>query len=631
MIVAVAGSAALGGKGGYGVALAVNLIGFSNQIPITPNEPAATLAYIDNSTIIDVGGTLSVLATSANAGGQPSIIAIVGALGAGTQADSTGVAGMLSVNIIKDETEAYINGSSVTEGSGASPPPLNVVVDAYDDAEIVALGGAVGFGQKNGVGAAIGYNEIQSTILADLDGSTLNVGGSVTVTAQSNQTIGGVVLGVGATTGSGTAATGSVGINIITNTIDAHISDGSNVTSGGAVSLSATDQSLIIAIAGGVAVSFGGKAGGVSIGYNRISNGIAAYIVDSMVHANGSVSLSATSSPLLVAVGAEGAGSGDSFAGAGTLTINSIANTVDADITSSTVTATAGDVTVNSSESASEYVVALGVALANGGNAVGAAIAYNYLGGLSPLDPNVISYNDGVVPGSTTASVTADGPIPADTEIDLPNHGFATGNAVVYRAGGGTPIGGLVDGQTYYVIAVDPNHIQLASTSANATAGTAIAISSTGSTTSGQTFTLTKLQSTPAVTFNPTNSSISGNEIYLFSVAQSNGTLLVTYNVPLPGTAPNIQVSGSAESALFGSSPTTTSSSISGSAAAADSTTITSSNNTLVGDRERHAALHHVGAGDVYAHRPGRRAPEGAQRRHLHARWPHERRNAGLR
>ena len=105
---------------------------------------------------------------------------------------------MLSVNIIKDETEAYINNSTVTEGSGSSPPPLNVIVSANDAAEIVALGGAVGFGQKNGVGAAIGYNEIQSTILADLDGATLNVAGSVTVTAQSNQTIGGVVLGIGA-------------------------------------------------------------------------------------------------------------------------------------------------------------------------------------------------------------------------------------------------------------------------------------------------------------------------------------------------------------------------------------------------------------------------------------------------
>ncbi len=326
----------------------------------------------------------------------------------------------------------------------------------------------------------------------------------------------------------------------------------------------------------------GGKAAGGSIGYNAISNAIAAYIANSTVFSDLSVSLLATSSPLLVAVGAQGAGSGDSTTGVGTLTINSIVNTVDAHVIGSTVTASSGDVTVNSSEAASEYVVALGVAGSNGGSAIGAAIAYNFVGGLSPLDANLLSYTQGVLPGSTTVSVTADKPIPASIEIDLPNHGFVTGAAVVYHDGGGTPIGGLVDGQTYYVIAVDSNHIQLASTSANAAAGTAIAISSTGSTTSSQTFTLTKLQATPAVTFNPTSSSISGNEIYLFSVTQSNGTLIVNYNVPLPGTAPKIQVSGSASDALFGSSPATTSSSITGSGAAAFSTTITSSNDTLV-------------------------------------------------
>ena len=70
VIVALAGGLALGGKGGYGAALAVNLIGFSNQTTTSLNRPAATLAYIDNSTITDVGGTLSVMANSANAGGS---------------------------------------------------------------------------------------------------------------------------------------------------------------------------------------------------------------------------------------------------------------------------------------------------------------------------------------------------------------------------------------------------------------------------------------------------------------------------------------------------------------------------------------------------------------------------------
>ncbi len=574
---AIAGAIGFGGKGGYGVSAAVNLIGFSWTDSTV--APAATLAFIENSTIDIAAGTLTVAATSANPGGTPRIVAVTGAIGAGlTTPKSLGGAGMIAVNIIQDETEAYLTSSTVVQAPPSSRL-TNLVVQSHDASEIVAIGGAVGIGNSTGAGA--GYNQISATIQASLDNTIVNVSGAVTVTAESEQTIGGVVGGVGVSIGTGWAVAGSLSVNVIADTVDAHVSDGSQVTSGGAVSLSASDQSLIVAIAGGIAVSFGGKAAGGSISYNRISNAITAYIADSMVHAGASVSLSATSSPLLVALAAQGSASGASFAGAGTLTINSIANTVDADITGSTVTAPFGDVTVNSSESASEYVVALGVAGSFGSSAIGASIAYNYLGGLSPVDPNVLTYSDGILPGSMTATVTADSPFSPDTEIYLPNHGLSTGDPVVYHAAGGSPIAGLVDGQTYYVIVIDANHIQLASTGDNAFAGIALPLSSTGSTSSNQTFTLTRWQSTPAVTFNPTNSSISGNEIYLFSAIQSSGTLQLTYNVPLPGNAPNIQVSGSASSALFGSSPSTSISSITGSSAAANLTTINSSNDSL--------------------------------------------------
>ena len=46
--------------------------------------------------------------------------------------------------------------------------------------------------------------------------------------------------------------------------------------------------------------------------------------------------------------------------------------------------------------------------------------------------------------------------------------GFKTGDQVVYHNGGGTSIGGLTDGQTYYAIVADPSTIKLASTYANA-------------------------------------------------------------------------------------------------------------------------------------------------------------------
>jgi hypothetical protein len=63
-------------------------------------------------------------------------------------------------------------------------------------------------------------------------------------------------------------------------------------------------------------------------------------------------------------------------------------------------------------------------------------------------------------------------------------HGLKTGDAVLYRAGGGTPINGLTDGTTYFAI-VDPGaptKLRLASSHQAATAGQAIAITRTGAT-----------------------------------------------------------------------------------------------------------------------------------------------------
>ncbi len=62
LIWSVAGAGAYGGAGGYGAAIAVNLIGFSNQVQIIPNQPATTDAYITGSTVNMTGGTLKVSA-----------------------------------------------------------------------------------------------------------------------------------------------------------------------------------------------------------------------------------------------------------------------------------------------------------------------------------------------------------------------------------------------------------------------------------------------------------------------------------------------------------------------------------------------------------------------------------------
>ena len=64
--------------------------------------------------------------------------------------------------------------------------------------------------------------------------------------------------------------------------------------------------------------------------------------------------------------------------------------------------------------------------------------------------------------------------------ITKASHGFTTGDSVTYYQNGGNAITGLTDGSTYYVIALTVNTLQLATSSANATAGTAINITTAG-------------------------------------------------------------------------------------------------------------------------------------------------------
>ena len=65
----------------------------------------------------------------------------------------------------------------------------------------------------------------------------------------------------------------------------------------------------------------------------------------------------------------------------------------------------------------------------------------------------------------------------ANNTLTFSNHRFVTGQKVTYNDGGGTAIGGLSDG-SYFIIKEDQSTIKLASSASNATAGTAIDLTS---------------------------------------------------------------------------------------------------------------------------------------------------------
>ena len=68
--------------------------------------------------------------------------------------------------------------------------------------------------------------------------------------------------------------------------------------------------------------------------------------------------------------------------------------------------------------------------------------------------------------------------ISGDT-LSFTNHRFVTGQKVTYTDGG-TAIGGLTDGTSYFIIKVDQNTIKLATNASNARSSTAINLTSGG-------------------------------------------------------------------------------------------------------------------------------------------------------
>ena len=75
----------------------------------------------------------------------------------------------------------------------------------------------------------------------------------------------------------------------------------------------------------------------------------------------------------------------------------------------------------------------------------------------------------GVSPDTKFHELTTGNVMIEDDHIYITNHGFTTGDSIIYRAGKMGGIGGLVDGTTYFVYKESDNWFRLAASAANAT------------------------------------------------------------------------------------------------------------------------------------------------------------------
>ena len=193
----------------------------------------------------------------------------------------------------------------------------------------MGVGGVAYSNGGSSVGAAVSTNEIINDIYAAIDGGEATASlGDLSVSAITDARIINVCVGLAASKGNGPfAGAGSIALNWIHGTADAHIAGAKTVTARGPVKVTASDISEIDVGAGAIAINQGGTAAvGAAIAYNYIGgdrdnasattvNSTKAYISDSTVASQtGNIEVLAKASQKTIAVAVGGASS-DSFAG----------------------------------------------------------------------------------------------------------------------------------------------------------------------------------------------------------------------------------------------------------------------------------------------------------------------------
>ncbi|WP_162520882.1 leukotoxin LktA family filamentous adhesin [Pseudaquabacterium pictum] len=273
-----------------------------------------------------------------------------------------GVAGTVSYSTVENTTRA-----SAVDAQLGSDGTVRLLAD--DSSSVRSIAGAASFSGKAGFGAALGLTELANTTEATLLRSSVNAQ-ALDLQAEGGNDI--TAAAAALAVSSGLSGSGAVSINTIDNDTAARVQQ-STVTTTGAASAQARDDSDILSIAGSGAIS-GGSAGiGISAAYNDIGSRTRAE-ADRSSLGTGSLALQARqlSTIDVVAAGAAGA----SGAGiTGSLGINRIGTDTSATATGSSITA-GGTATVSALDAAGIFSVT-GAASAAGNAAIGAAASYN--------------------------------------------------------------------------------------------------------------------------------------------------------------------------------------------------------------------------------------------------------------
>ena len=288
---AVATSVAIGGTAAgvgasIGVSLAHNEIGSSG-------DPSLVQAFIRSSSV-HAADALDITATSSQAitaSSEAISVAMSGGLYAGVAASG---AGTDVQNDIRSHVKAFIDGSGATgmetESVGISASDTSVI---RSSALAAAVGGAVGaVGGSAAVGVSLAKNRIENEVEALISGASdiATTGGDISLSATEDAEITAEARAAAIATSGGSVSLsfsggGAEATNVILSTTNAHVDDSTLVSVGDVVVTAANDSEIhadVLGISG--SASYGGPAGvAVSIGVALARNLIGSEVADTVV------------------------------------------------------------------------------------------------------------------------------------------------------------------------------------------------------------------------------------------------------------------------------------------------------------------------------------------------------------
>ncbi|RJR48541.1 MAG: calcium-binding protein, partial [Desulfobacteraceae bacterium] len=478
---------------GVGVAVALNVADITNE------------AYVASNASVTAGG-LTIEAIMPDTAAKHTFTADAKA-GAGSS--DIGIAGGVAINVVDLDSTAKIGaGAAVTITGGGD---VNLSAGTASESTAIAQPTTTGgvSGGSLGIGASVALNIVDTTTQAEVgnDAVILNandlslsatsdnaaittakagasasstgsggsgssggvgVGAAVAISVVTNETV--AQLGTSSST---LALTGNLGATaahtgITTTTADGEVSKGSSAAIGAAIAIGvSTDTTTATTLR--------------PIDVDGDATFTATAVTDSDAIAKATAKGGATNS------NANGSTVDSQAAGQRTFANNRAANSGTGARNSGTTptpsaSTSGGGVSVAAGIAINIATVDTKAAIPDGGNVT--------VGGDLSLSAGANSDAAADADGSATAMAgktatfnpATSGVVDTSTEtITVGTHSWRTGDTVVYSAGGGTAIGGLENGKSYYVITTgEANKIKLASSPQNASAGTAVDLTGTG-------------------------------------------------------------------------------------------------------------------------------------------------------